>query len=100
MGVGSWALGVGNWKSLLLSGATYSATLLAHSWLRWTVIATGLIAVLGGVIGVVRRGQWTPADDRAGMWFIVTFDLQVLIGLSMYFFPQPDHDRRAASSAR
>lgn len=67
----------------------YSATLLAHSWLRWAVIVTGLIAVLGGIIGVVRKGQWTPADDRAGMWFIITLDLQVLLGLVMYFFLSP-----------
>src|SRR5262245_681400 len=67
----------------------YSATLLAHSWVRWAVIATGLIAVLGGIIGVARQGQWTPADDRAGLWFIVMLDLQVTIGLLLYLFLSP-----------
>ena len=67
----------------------YSATLLVHSWLRWAVIATGLIAILGGIIGVARRGQWTPADDRAGFWFITSLDLQLLLGLVLYFFLSP-----------
>src|SRR5215470_4217661 len=67
----------------------YSATLLVHSWLRWAVIATALIAILGGIIGVARRGQWTPADDRAGFWFITTLDLQLLLGLALYFFLSP-----------
>jgi hypothetical protein len=67
----------------------YSAILLAHSWLRWAVLATGLIAVLGGVIGVSRRGQWTPADDRAGFWFTTALDLQMLLGLALYFFLSP-----------
>ena len=67
----------------------YSATLLVHSWLRWAVIATGLIAILGGIIGVARKGQWTPADDRAGLWFILMLDLQLLLGLGLYFFLSP-----------
>src|SRR5205085_12065220 len=67
----------------------YSAILLAHSWLRWVVVITGLIAVLGGIIGVARKGQWTPADDRAGLWFIGAIDLQVLLGLSLYFLLSP-----------
>jgi len=67
----------------------YTSILLVHSWLRWAVIITGLIAVLGGIIGVARKGQWTPADDRAGMWFILTLDLQLLLGLVLYFFLSP-----------
>ena len=67
----------------------YTVVLDAHSWLRWAVIATGLIAVLGGVIGVARKGQWTPADDRAGLWFIMTLDLQAALGLVIYFLISP-----------
>jgi hypothetical protein len=67
----------------------YSATLLVHSWLRWAVIVTGLIAILGGIIGVARKGQWTPADDRAGLWFIIALDVQFLLGLALYFFLSP-----------
>jgi hypothetical protein len=67
----------------------YSAVLLAHSWIRWLVLATGFIAVLGGVIGVSRQGQWTPADDRAGFWFTTALDLQMLLGLILYFFLSP-----------
>jgi hypothetical protein len=67
----------------------YTAVLLIHSWLRYAVIGTGLIAVLGGIVGVSRKGQWTPADDRAGLWFIIALDVQVLLGLWLYFFLSP-----------
>src|SRR5262245_50033788 len=67
----------------------YSATLLVHSWVRWAVIVTGLIAILGGIIGVARKGQWTPADDRAGLWFIIALDLQFVLGLALYLFLSP-----------
>lgn len=67
----------------------YTVALLIHSWLRYAVLATGFIAVLGGVVGVSRKGQWTPADDRAGLWFIIAIDIQILLGLWLYFFLSP-----------
>ena len=29
---------------------------------------------------------WTPADDAAGRWFVISVDIQVLLGLLLYFF--------------
>jgi hypothetical protein len=66
-----------------------SFVLPLHSLLRWAVLLTGLIAVLRGFSGWRRRRPWTLADERAGFWFTLTLDLQVLLGLLLYAWLSP-----------
>jgi hypothetical protein len=69
----------------------YLATLALHSWVRWLVVLTGLAAFLRAVCGGSRA--WTGGDDRAGFWFVMLLDLQVLIGLALYVWLSPiTHD--------
>jgi hypothetical protein len=67
----------------------YSAVLVIHSWVRWIVIAAGLYAAARGLLGASRNVAWTPADDRAGFWFVTSLDLQLTIGLVLYLFLSP-----------
>lgn len=67
----------------------YAAVLVVHSYLRWLVILAGLIAVGRALAGTFGRKRWTPADDRAGFWFVTALDLQMLLGLLMYVFLSP-----------
>jgi hypothetical protein len=67
----------------------YSAALILHSWIRWAVILAGLYALARSVLGALRGSQWTPADDRAGFWFVTAIDFQMLLGLILYFFLSP-----------
>jgi hypothetical protein len=67
----------------------YSAALFTHSWIRWVVVLAGLYAFVRSVLGATRRSPWTPADDRAGFWFVTALDLQMLIGLILYFLLSP-----------
>ena len=64
----------------------YELLLLAHSWLRWVVLLLGIVAFARAAAGRFTRRPWTPADDAAGRWFVISVDLQVLIGLVLYFF--------------
>lgn len=57
----------------------YGLVLLIHSWLRWAVLAAGLAAV---VRGGAREGT-------AGKWFTILLDVQVLLGLLLYFVLSP-----------
>jgi hypothetical protein len=36
--------------------------------------------------GRFTRRPWTPADDATGRWFVISVDIQVLLGLLLYFF--------------
>lgn len=65
----------------------YTAVLMMHSWLRWAVLIAGIIAI---VRAATAKGRpWTPTDDRAVRWFTVVLDVQVLLGLLLYFWLSP-----------
>jgi len=67
----------------------YSAALILHSWLRWAVILAGLFAFARSAFAASRHSQWTAADDRAGFWFVMALNVQVALGLILYFFLSP-----------
>jgi hypothetical protein len=67
----------------------YGAVLGTHSWVRWAVVLLGVVAVFRAVTGWQGRRSWTPADDRVGMLFSVAVDIQVLLGLLLYFVWSP-----------
>jgi cell division protein FtsW (lipid II flippase) len=65
----------------------YSLILLLHSWLRWAVLLAGFVVVARAL---ARGGRpWTPTDERAGSWFVITLDLQLLLGALLYFALSP-----------
>jgi hypothetical protein len=67
----------------------YPLMLALHSLLRWVVLGAGLVAFVRAVTGWRARRPWTPRDDRAGQVFVATLDLQLLIGLALYFILSP-----------
>lgn len=67
----------------------YAAALTLHAWLRWLVILAGLLAFGRAASGASGRKPWTPADDRAGFWFVAAVDVQLLLGLLLYAFLSP-----------
>jgi hypothetical protein len=67
----------------------YTTVLMLHSWLRWVVLLTRLLAVLRGLSGWNGARPWTPSDARAGSWFAAAIDLQLVLGLILYFALSP-----------
>ena len=67
----------------------YSAFLTIHNLLRWVVVIAGLVAVIRAIAGLTGSRTWKRADDRAGLIYTVAFDLQVLVGLILYFALSP-----------
>lgn len=63
----------------------YTAVLLVHSWLRWVVILLALLAIGRALSGAFARRPWTTADTKAGRFFMIALDVQVLLGLVLYF---------------
>ena len=57
----------------------YEIALLVHSWLRWAVLAAGVAAIVGG----------STREERAGKWFTILLDTQMLLGLLLYFVLSP-----------
>jgi len=74
-----------------------AAMLLAlHSIVRWAVVLSALLLLARAIHGVRTRRAWTPIDQRTGLAFIVSFDLQVLIALALYHFSTVTPDSLAA----
>jgi hypothetical protein len=67
----------------------YTALLTVHSYLRWLVLVAALITIVRALTGMAQRRLWTPADDTTTRWFGISLDLQMLIGLILYFFLSP-----------
>lgn len=63
--------------------------LVFHSWFRWVVLATAVVVVVRAITGWRSGRPWTLADDRAGLWFGIALDVQVLVGLLLYFGLSP-----------
>ena len=67
-------------------GGMYDVLMIAHSWIRWAVLLLGIYAFARSASGRFTQRPWTPVDDAAGRWFVISVDVQVLIGLLLYFF--------------
>ena len=67
----------------------YSLLLTFHSLLRWAVLAAGLLAAGRTVGAAAPQIMWRPGDGRAGVLFTILLDVQVLVGLVLYFFLSP-----------
>jgi len=62
----------------------YLPVLVLHSLLRWLVLLTGLLALSRALAGVLGPRRWTPTDDRSGRLFVLSIDVQTLLGLVLY----------------
>jgi hypothetical protein len=74
----------------------YDLVLTAHSWLRWAALIAGVVATAMVVIGQPAAAARTPTTpprdgtDRWGLFFMIALDLQLLLGLLLYFALSPN----------
>jgi hypothetical protein len=67
----------------------YSFVLALHNLVRWVVLILGVAALVGALSGWIGGRQWSQGSRRLGMFFTSAIDLQLLIGLALYFFLSP-----------
>lgn len=67
----------------------YSLTLTVHNLSRWLVVGFGVWAVVRAFGGWRGKREWTKLDERAGLAFMSIIDLQLLLGLVLYFLFSP-----------
>jgi len=67
----------------------YGVVLYIHSAIRWAILAAGFYAVARAWRGRVGAHAWLKADTRAGRTFVSLMDLQLLVGLVLYFIYSP-----------
>lgn len=67
----------------------YQLVLTLHSWLRWAVLAFGIITLVRSFKGARAKLDWTTSDQRMSRLFIASLDTQMLLGLLLYFVLSP-----------
>lgn len=56
-----------------------------HNLTRWAVVIVGVIVIVRGFTGWLRGRRFNKDDDRFGLFYTSFFDVQVLLGLILYF---------------
>ncbi len=59
--------------------------LILHNLLRWGVLLFGLLAVLRALNGTFGNRLYTKSDNSIGLLFMTFCDIQLLVGLVLYF---------------
>jgi hypothetical protein len=66
----------------------YTLVLILHSWIRWVAVAAGIGATLTLLTGQQSVSR-PDSSDRWGLIFLIAMDVQLLLGLLLYFVLSP-----------
>jgi hypothetical protein len=67
----------------------YTGLLHSHNLLRWLVLIVMILAVAFAVYGWTAKRPFTKKDNITGLLLTIFVDLQLVIGLILYFFVSP-----------
>jgi hypothetical protein len=73
----------------MLPDTLYPVFLSIHSILRWAVLLAALFAIIRAITGLSFKRGFMQADNSAGLWFTILMDVQLLVGIILYFFLSP-----------
>ena len=63
----------------------YTLTLAAHNIMRWVVLALAIYALYRVFAGLFGKKEWGEADRKALSFYAIGMDVQLLLGLLLYF---------------
>lgn len=67
----------------------YQIVLAIHNILRWIVLVLAVVALLQAYIGWIGKREYSELDRKAGVFFSVSLDIQVFLGILLYVFLSP-----------
>ena len=67
----------------------YAAVLWMHSYWRWVVVLAGALALARSAAGWLLGWAWTSRARTAQLVFVGSLDLQLVLGLLLYFLLSP-----------
>jgi hypothetical protein len=62
----------------------YPILLGLHNITRWLVLIVGILAIVRAFMGWSGKRPWTGLDNSAGLFFTISMDVQLLLGLLLY----------------
>jgi hypothetical protein len=67
----------------------YEIVLTIHSIVRWVALILVILATTFAFIGWLGRREWAERDRKIGVYTTIALDIQLLLGLLLYFFLSP-----------
>lgn len=67
----------------------YPIVLTLHSILRWLVIIAAVLVIVRAINGLSFKRGYTQQDNKIAMWYTISLDIQLLLGLLLYFVLSP-----------
>ncbi len=59
--------------------------LVIHNLMRWLVLLFGVWTLLNAIAGIASKKKFTLGDGRSNFFFMLSMDIQLLVGLGLYF---------------
>lgn len=60
-----------------------------HNLLRWVIVISATIVLFRMARGLIKKTTWGSLDGRFGLVLTIALDLQLLLGLILYFLLSP-----------
>ena len=60
-----------------------------HNILRWVIVIAAAFSLFRMVSGLIKKTTWSALDSKSGLIFTIALDLQLLLGLILYFIFSP-----------
>ncbi|MDI6693773.1 MAG: hypothetical protein QME21_01885 [Anaerolineales bacterium] len=67
----------------------YPITLALHNLVRWVALILGILAAARAFSGWFGNRAWSDGDRKVGSFFSIAMDVQLLLGLLLYFVFSP-----------
>lgn len=67
----------------------YALFLSIHNILRWVVLIVLILAFVNALLGLIQKRNWNSTDRKLGLFAGIGIDLQLLVGLLLYFVFSP-----------
>ena len=76
--------------------------LILHNLLRWAVLILGVWTLVNALTGYFGKRIYSANDNRSNLFFMISCDVQLLIGLALYihngWFDRPSARRSRRTS--
>jgi hypothetical protein len=59
--------------------------LILHNFVKWFVLLFGLLTLINALGGVFKKRAFTESDNKSNLFFMISCDIQLLLGLILYF---------------
>ena len=74
---------------------------IIHNLFRWLVLVFALWAVVSAISGLGSKREYVVSDKKGGFFFMLSMDIQLLVGLILYFVgPWFDHLKDIGASMK